>query len=65
MGNESYVDIVGIGDICVESNTGCALTLKNVQHVPNIRLNLIFIHALDEECYENYLGNGKQKLVKG
>ena len=59
MGNESYVDIVGIGDICVESNTGCALTLKNVQHVPNIRLNLIFIHALDKECYENHLGNGK------
>ena len=33
MGNNSYADIVGIGDICVETNIGYTLELKNVQHV--------------------------------
>ena len=31
--NNSYADIVGIGDICVETNIGYTLELKNVQHV--------------------------------
>ena len=30
MGNNSYADIVGIGDICVKTNTGYTLALKNV-----------------------------------
>ena len=30
MGNNSYADIVGIGDFCVETNTGNTLALKNV-----------------------------------
>ena len=30
MGNNSYVDTVGIGDICVETNIGYTLELKNV-----------------------------------
>ena len=29
MGNDSYADIVGIGDICVKSNTRYTLTLKD------------------------------------
>ena len=30
MDNKSYADIVGIGDICVETNTGYTLALNNV-----------------------------------
>jgi len=30
MGNNSYVDIVGIGDICVKTNTEYTLELKNM-----------------------------------
>ena len=39
MGNDSYADIVGIGDICVRANTGYTLILKDVRHVPDIHLN--------------------------
>ena len=35
MGNDSYADIVGIGDICVRANTGYTLILKDVRHVRN------------------------------
>ena len=41
IGNNSYADLVGIGDVCVETNTGYTLALKDVQHVPDMRLNLI------------------------
>jgi len=40
MGNSSIADIVGIGDVCVQTNTGFTLTLKDVRHVPDLRLNL-------------------------
>ena len=33
MSNNSYADIVGIWDICVETNTRYTLALKNVRHV--------------------------------
>ena len=65
MGNDSYADIVGISDICVRVNTGYTLILKNVRHVPDIRLNLISTHVLDKESYGNYFCDGKWKLSKG
>ena len=62
MGNNNYADIVGIGDICVETNTGYTLELKNVRHVPDIRLNMISTHILDKEGYGNYFDDGKWRL---
>ena len=65
MGNDSYADIVGIGDICVRANTGYTLILKDVRHVPEIRLNLISTHVLDKEGYGNYFCGEKWRLSKG
>ena len=65
MGNNSYADIMGIGDICVETNIGYTLELKNVRHVLDMRLNLISTHILDKEGYGNYFGDGKWRLSKG
>ncbi|GKU94478.1 hypothetical protein SLEP1_g7975 [Rubroshorea leprosula] len=36
MGNKSVSHIMGIGDICVQTNVGCTLTLKIVRHVPDM-----------------------------
>uniref|UniRef100_A0A2N9HLM6 Integrase catalytic domain-containing protein n=1 Tax=Fagus sylvatica TaxID=28930 RepID=A0A2N9HLM6_FAGSY len=49
MGNKSYADIVGIGDICVETNTGYTLKLKDVRHIPDMRFNLISVSVLDKK----------------
>ncbi|KAF7129225.1 hypothetical protein RHSIM_Rhsim10G0050800 [Rhododendron simsii] len=65
MGNEGVSKIVGMGDVCLETNTGCKLLLKDVRHVPNIRLNLISAGKLDDEGYKNQFGDGKWKLSKG
>ena len=63
IGNNSYADIVGIGDVYVETNTGYTLALKTVQHVPDMRLNLISTHILDKEGYVNYFGDGKMETL--
>ncbi|GKV31082.1 hypothetical protein SLEP1_g39821 [Rubroshorea leprosula] len=65
MGNKSVSHIMGVGDICVQTNVGCTLTLKNVRHVPDMRMNLLSAKALDEEGYAHYFGNGNWKLTKG
>ena len=49
--------IAWIGDIYIK--------LKDVQHVPDLQLNLISASTLDRLGYENYFGSGKWKLTKG
>ena len=41
MGNKSVSQIVGFGDICIQTSMGCTLTLKDVRPIPNLHLNLI------------------------
>ena len=39
--------------------------LKDVRHVPDLRMNLISGVALDRDGYENYFANKKWRLTKG
>ncbi|KAM1740355.1 hypothetical protein EV2_016305 [Malus domestica] len=39
--------------------------LKDVRHIPDIRLNLISIGTLDRQGYYHHMGKGKLKLTKG
>ncbi|KAA8515440.1 hypothetical protein F0562_018949 [Nyssa sinensis] len=57
--------IVGIGAVCIRTSVGCTMTLRDVRHVPDLRLNLISGIALDREGYVNYFGNSIWKLTKG
>ncbi|CAN0846213.1 Retrovirus-related Pol polyprotein from transposon TNT 1-94 [Linum grandiflorum] len=65
MGNDGASKIVGMGDIHLETNTGCKLVLKEVRHVPDMRLNLISTGKLDDDGYTSYFGEGKWKLSRG
>ena len=64
MGNTANSNIVGIGDICIQTNVGYQLMLRDVRHVPDLRLNLMFGISLDKEGLHNYFGNGRWKLTK-
>ena len=64
MGNTVSTNIVGIGDICIQTNVGYQLKLQDVRHVPNLSLNLMSGIALDKEGFQNYFGNGRWKLTK-
>ncbi|KAL5756167.1 hypothetical protein ACOSQ2_020913 [Xanthoceras sorbifolium] len=61
MGNTYTSKIVGIGDICLETNIGNKLVLRDVQHVLDIRLNLISTDKLDNEGLDSYHSGGKWK----
>ena len=41
------------------------MTLKDVRHIPDLRMNLIAVNALDQEGFYSFLGGGKWKLTKG
>ena len=64
MANHVMTKAVGIGNVVLVSDTGYKLVLRDVRHVPDIRLNIICASKLDDEGYENYFGEGKWKLTK-
>ena len=51
MGNDGECKIVGIGNVCLLTSIGCRLMLKDVHHVPDVRLNIISVGRLDDEGY--------------
>ncbi|VFQ76229.1 unnamed protein product [Cuscuta campestris] len=65
MGNDGSSKIVSMGDVCLETSTGCRLVLRDVRHVPDIRLSLISVGLLDDEGYANKFCDGRWKLSKG
>ena len=65
MRGSSYSKIVGIGDVCVETNVCSTIRLKDMRHVPDLRMNMFSTLAMDQAGYCNYLGNGRWKLTKG
>ena len=58
MGNNSFAKIVGTGDVQIKTNVGHIITLKDVRHVPDLRLNLLSGIAFDKEGYDNHFYNG-------
>jgi len=64
MGNKGLSKIIGIGYVCLETNLGYKLLLKNVRRVPDIRLNLISTDKLDDEGFNNKFGDRIWKLTK-
>ena len=65
LGDKGVCDIIGMGDMWLETNMGCKLQLKNVRHAPDMRFNLISVKALDQEGYCTSFGSGKCKITKG
>jgi hypothetical protein len=59
MGDNEVYKISGIRDVNVETSLGCKLTLKNFRHVPDMRLHLISVGALDDDGYQSHLFGGK------
>ncbi|KAK8596543.1 hypothetical protein V6N12_065028 [Hibiscus sabdariffa] len=65
MGNEGLVPVTSMGNVNLVSNNGTKLTLKDVRHAPDIRLNLISAGKFDDERFCNTFSEGQWKLTKG
>ncbi|KAG8368575.1 hypothetical protein BUALT_Bualt15G0059800 [Buddleja alternifolia] len=65
MANHGVTEVIGMGNINLETDTGCRLILRDVRHIPDIRLNIISTSKLDDDGYVSNFGEGKWKLTKG
>ncbi|KAG8363646.1 hypothetical protein BUALT_Bualt19G0044200 [Buddleja alternifolia] len=65
MANHGVTEVIGMGNINLETDTGCRLILRDVRHIPDIRLNIISTCKLDDDGYVSNFGEGKWKLTKG
>ncbi|KAG8379344.1 hypothetical protein BUALT_Bualt07G0078600 [Buddleja alternifolia] len=65
MANHGVTEVIGMGNINLETDTGCRLILRDVRHIPDIRLNIISTGKLDDDGYVSNFGEGKWKLTKG
>ena len=45
--------------MCIKTNVGCTLILKDVWHVPDLRMNVLSTLAMDRASYCNHPGNGR------
>lgn len=43
----NYSKIMEIGDMCIKTNVGYTTILKNVQHISDLCLNVLFTLAMD------------------
>ncbi|WVZ17355.1 hypothetical protein V8G54_010337 [Vigna mungo] len=65
MGNHVTSKIVGIREVTLTIENGTRLVLKEVRHVPEMRLNLISVGKLDDAGMNNQFSDGKWKLYRG
>ncbi|RDY09561.1 hypothetical protein CR513_06046, partial [Mucuna pruriens] len=66
MGNNGVSKVIGVGDVCLQTNMTVQLWLRGVKHAPDVHFNFISMYMLDDGGgYDNHFGYEKWKLTKG
>jgi hypothetical protein len=65
MANNDRAQIIGRGDVHLETENCTTLVLKSVRHVEALRLNIILVGLLDKDGCLSRFGNAQYKLTKG
>ena len=61
----SALDVVGMGNVRILLPNGSVWLLEKVQHIPNLRRNLISVGQLDDEGHIILFVCGTWKVTKG
>ena len=61
----SALDVVGMGDVWILLPNGSVWLLEKVQHIPELRRNLIYVGQLDDEGHAILFVDGTWKVTKG
>ena len=64
MGNGSHASVRGVGMVDLKFTLGKILQLRNVQHVPTIRKNLVSIYLLLRDGFKVVLESNKVVMSK-
>ncbi|RVW83869.1 Retrovirus-related Pol polyprotein from transposon TNT 1-94 [Vitis vinifera] len=59
------LDVVGLGDVRISLPNGSIWLLEKVQHIPDLRRNLISVGQLDDEGHAILFVGGTWKVTKG
>ena len=65
LGNGVSCKVMGIGTIMVKMFDGVIRKLRNVRHVPDLKMNLISLGTLDSRGYNCTIGNGELLVTRG
>jgi hypothetical protein len=65
MGNNDQAQMIGRGDVHLQTKNGTPLVLKSVRHVEALRPNTISVALLDGDEYLSKFGNAQYMLSKG
>jgi hypothetical protein len=65
MGNDVACKIVGISTIKIKMHDGIVMTLMNVQHIRNLKKNLISLGTLDSIGYKYSSEGGVIRISTG
>ena len=65
LGDDSPLDIVGIGSIQIKMHDGIVRTLADVRHIPDMSKNLISLSTLDAKGYKYSGGDEVLKVSEG
>jgi len=65
LGDDSPLDIVGIGSIQIKMHDGIVRTLIDVRHIPDMSKNLISLSTLDAKGYKYFSGDRVLKVSNG
>jgi hypothetical protein len=55
IGNTNHSSIAGIGNIYMQIDMNCQLTLKDMRYILDLRLNLLLDDALNKDGFKHYL----------
>ncbi|RDY10793.1 hypothetical protein CR513_04628, partial [Mucuna pruriens] len=64
MGNDGTIKVIDVGNTYLQTKIGVQLWLRGVKHAPDVCFNLISMHMLDDDGYDNHFGYEKWKLTK-
>ena len=64
LGNNHFCDIVGVGDVRIQTKDGHDILLKQFRHVPEMRMSLISVEQLDDEGFSTSFGKSGWKISK-
>ena len=65
LGNNHFCDIVGVGDVQIQTKDGHEILLNEVNHFPKMHMSLILVGQLDDEGFSTNFGKSGWKINKG
>jgi hypothetical protein len=65
LGNNHFCNIIGVGYVQIRTKEGQHILLKQVRHVLEMCMSVIFVGRLDDEGCSTSFGKGGWKISKG